>query len=327
MRVVRIREHGGLEALRFEEDPLPEPGPGQVRVRIEAVGLNHLDVWVRRGVPGHRFPLPLIGGSDGAGVIETGPRAGERVALAPASSCGACPRCHSGHDNLCRHYRIRGEGQDGTAREAMVVDEADLLPVPEGMDATSAAAVPLAFLTAWQMLRRSRLREGETALILGGTSGVGSAAIQIARNLGAEVVAAAGTPERRARARSLGAHRAVDSRGDYHREVKADVVIEHVGEATWSRSLRALSWGGRLVTCGATTGPRAEVDLRVLFFKQLELIGSTMGTRADLHAMWAEVRAGRLRPVVGQVFAFEDIARAHRSLEAGTVMGKAVLRL
>lgn len=327
MKVVRVREHGGPQALLVEEEPLPQPGPGQVRVAMKAVGLNHLDVWVRRGVPGHRFPLPLIGGSDGAGVVDTGPRKGERVALAPATSCGQCARCEAGQDNLCRHYRIRGEGQDGTAREFLVVAEADLLTMPQGMDFVEAAAIPLAFLTAWQMLRKSRLSAGETVLVLGGTSGVGSAAIQIAKNLGAEVVAAAGSPERRSRCLELGADRAVDSRGDYHREVKAEVVFEHVGEATWQRSLRALKWGGRLVTCGATTGPRAEVDLRVLFFKQLELIGSTMGTREDLQAMWGEVQAGRLKPVVGQVYGFEDIARAHADLEGGRVMGKAVLRL
>lgn len=180
MKQIRIEAHGGPEALQFLEAEEPSAGPGHVKVRVRAVGLNHLDLWVRRGVPGHRFPLPLVPGSDCAGEIADGPRAGERVCIAPAFGCGQCPACQRGQENLCRHYEIRGEGGDGGLSEFVVVPERDLLPIPEHLSFEQAAALPLSGVTAWQMLRKAHLQPGETVLILGGTSGVGSLAIQIA---------------------------------------------------------------------------------------------------------------------------------------------------
>ena len=308
MQRIRVHAHGGADALVLEDAPTPEPGPGQVRVRVRALGLNHLDLWVRRGVPGHRFPLPLVPVSDAAGIVETGPRASERVALAPNTVTGA----------------IRGEQIDGFAADAVLVDETDLLTLPNELSFAEAAAIPLSALTAWQMLRKARVAEGERVLVLGGTSGVGQYAIQFARLLGAHVVATARTESKRQACLDLGAHEAVDTSGDFHRiKPRFQVVVEHVGAATWDRSVKALEWGGRLVTCGATTGADARVDLRVLFFKQLELIGSTMGTRADLHAMWAEV--GGIRPLVAQEFGgLASLGAAHAALEAG-VTGKVVV--
>ncbi len=323
MKRLVIAEHGPPEVLRVEQVELPEAGPGEVRVGVRAVGMNHLDLWVRRGVEGHTFPLPLVPGSDIAGVVETGERAGERVVLHPATSCMRCAHCQGGRDNLCRHYRIRGEGQDGGCAEAVVCHERDLITMPDGMGFTEAAALPLAMLTAWQMLRKARAAPGERVLVLGGSSGVGSAAVQIAKLLGCTVAATAGSEAKRALCRTLGADEVLDHTRDFR--WKADVVVEHVGAATWERSLRSLDWGGRLVTCGATTGNRVGLDLRVLFFKQQELIGSTMGTRGDMRQLWEGVISGALRPVVGATFPMSRAAEAHEALEKGGVAGKVVL--
>lgn len=325
MRQVRIHAHGGPEALVWEDAPEPQAGPGQVRVRVAAVGLNHLDVWVRRGVPGHRFPLPLIPGSDVAGVVEG---TGQRVALHPATSCGRCGPCQSGRQNLCRRYCIRGEGGDGGLRQVVVCEEADLLPVPDELSLVQAAALPLSLLTAWHMLDKARLGPGETCLVIGGTSGVGWMACQIAAMRGARVVATTRSPAKAEVLASLGVQ-VVDGNGPFHRALKAqggaDVVFEHVGAATWERSLKALGWGGRLVTCGATTGASVGVDLRVLFFKQQELIGSTMGSRGDMERAWSQV--GRIVPHVGLELPWTAIADAHQALEDHRVVGKVVLRV
>lgn len=335
MKQIRILRHGGPEVLTSEQAPEPQASAGQARVRVRAVGLNHLDLWVRRGVPGHRFPLPLIPGSDIAGEIIGGERDGERVCVAPAFGCGSCPACQRGQENLCRRYEIRGEGGDGGLREQLVVPERDLLSIPEHLSFSQAATLPLSGLTAWQMLRKAQLRPGETALILGGTSGVGSLAIQIAAARGARVLATAGSPEKRMQCLELGAEQAFPHREDapFHRQVKAatggagaDVVVEHIGAATWERSLKSLAWGGRLVTCGATTGAEVEINLRALFFKQQSLIGSTMGTRADLLSYWSQVQAGRIQPVVGAEFSWGDLADAHEALQRG-VVGKVVVRV
>lgn len=335
MQRVRIHEHGGVDVLRRETVPTPEPGPGQVRIRVRAVGLNHLDLWVRRGVPGHRFPLPMVPGSDIAGVVETGPRAGERVVLHPGTSCGLCAACQSGQQDLCRHYEIRGEGGDGGMSERIVCDEADLISIPEHLDFAQAASLPLSGLTAWHMLRKAGLQAGETLLVLGGTSGVGHLAIQIGRLLGARVLATAGSAEKREHCLSLGAEQAFDHRdlAPFHRQVKAatqgagaHVVFEHIGAVTWERSLKSLAWGGRLVTCGATTGAEVPLNLRALFFKRQSLIGSTMGSRGDQLAFWRQVTLGHITPVVACTFPWEELGRAHEVLSGG-VVGKVVVTL
>ena len=340
MKAVVIREHGDLDVLRFEERPVPEPRAGEVLVRFRATGLNNLDTWVRRGVPGHRFPLPIVPGSDGSGVVEaTGAgvdhvKAGDAVVLSPGVSCGFCPACLSGRDNLCRHFGILGESQDGTCAEFAAVPARNALPKPDALSFEEAAAVPLVFLTAWHMLvARAVLRAGEWVLIRAAGSGVGTAALQIAKMLGATVIAEARSKDKCDRAKALGADHVVDSSvQDAFEEVRrltgkrgVDVVVEHVGEATWDSSVRSLARGGRLVTCGATTGAEARINLRVLFFKNLSLLGSTMGGCAELMDALSHVAAGRMRPVISRTLPFDQVAEGHRMLGERTVFGKIVL--
>jgi NADPH:quinone reductase-like Zn-dependent oxidoreductase len=342
MRCVVVREHGGIDVLRPEERPVPEPGPGQVRVRLRAIGLNHLDTWVRRGVPGHTFPLPLIPSSDGAGVVDAlGPGAlaagckeGDAVVVLPGVSCGACEPCQSGLDQLCRRYHILGESCDGTCAEHVCVPVANVAPMPKDLSPEQAACIGLVFQTAWNMLvRRAELRAGETVLVHAGLSGVGSAAVQIASMLGARVLATAGGPEKCARVQALGAHHVIDYRAkDFVAEVRAltgkagvDVVFEHVGEATFAGSLKCLARGGRVVTCGATTGGDVRVSLHAIFFKSLSILGSTMGSKGDLRTILRLVEHGRLRPVLDRTLPLAQVGEAHRLLEAREAMGKLVL--
>jgi NADPH:quinone reductase-like Zn-dependent oxidoreductase len=291
------------------------------------VGLNHLDVWVRRGVEGHPFPLPIVPGSDVVGIRED---TGETVALHPAVSCRSCRRCLEGRQDLCRQYRIRGEGMDGGCREVVVVRPEELLVCP--LPPADAASLPLSLLTAWHMLvGRARLQPGQRVLVQGGAGGVGGLAIQVARLCGAEVAATASTEAKRERCRELGASLAVPYEAAVA-EVKrwtagdgADVVVEHVGAATWRDSVRMLRWGGTLVTCGATTGHQVELDLRVLFFKQLSLLGSTMGSLGEMNAAWDAVRAGHIRPVVDRVLPMRRLGEAQALLEGRRAVGKVVV--
>jgi NADPH:quinone reductase-like Zn-dependent oxidoreductase len=340
VKAVRIHRHGGVEELALEEAPSTGAGPGQARVRIHAAGLNHLDLWVRRGIPGVRYPLPITPGSDGAGVIlETGPglsgfRPGDRVAVAPGISCGLCEPCLSGRDNLCRDYGILGEHRDGTCAEEIVLPGRNLIPIPDSLPFEQAAAVPLVFLTAWQMVvEKARVRPGETVVVLGAGSGVGTAAIQIARLHQARVIAASGSAEKLERARALGAEEGIDlSRSDLRDEVRrltgkrgADVVIEHVGKATWEGSLASVARGGRLVTCGATTGADVPLNLRLLFFKNISILGSTMGSRSLLFPIFRHLLERRLQAVVHRVLPMEQIREAHRLLEGRSVFGKIIV--
>jgi NADPH:quinone reductase-like Zn-dependent oxidoreductase len=342
MRAVTIREHGGPEVLQLEEIPDPEVGPGQVRVRVRACALNHLDLWVRRGLPGLRLRYPHVLGADLAGEVEslgegvTGVEVGARTLVAPGVSCGVCRECLAGRDNLCRSYQILGESRDGGYAELCTIPAANLLPYPEGLDFPAAAAIPLTFQTAWQMLvDRAAVRPGETVLVLAAGSGVGSAGIQIAKLFGATVIATASTAAKLEAASSLGADHLVNhSEQDLLAEVRritsrrgVDVVFEHVGEATWERSILCCARGGRIVTCGATTGYQARTDLRHVFFRQLSILGSTMGSKAVLHQVLDHVRAGRLRPVLDRVLPLADAAEAHRRVEAREQFGKVVLGL
>lgn len=341
MRAVRVREHGGLDRLLFEDLPLPEPGPGEVRVALRAVGLNHLDVWVRRGVVGHAFPLPLVPSSDGSGVVDAvGPgvrsrRAGDRVTLAPGVSCGTCAACASGRDHLCRSYGILGETRDGTCATHVVVPERNALALPPNVTFESGAAFPLAYLTAWHMVAdRAALRPGETILVHAAGSGVSTAAIQVARLLGAgRVIATTSSPGKAAKARAHGADDVIDySKEDVFARVRdltakagVDVAIDHVGAATMATTLKCLAKAGRVVSCGATSGPKVEVAMNLVFFKSLSILGSTMGSLGELHQVLAHVAAGRLAPVVDSVLPMSRVAEAHRRLEERDVFGKIVL--
>lgn len=337
MKAVRFHEHGGPEVLRYEEAPDPRPRAGCARVRVRACALNHLDLWYRRGIARVPIPLPHIPGSDVAGEVLDGDGAppGTRVMLQPGLSCGRCPWCLEGRQNLCRSYDVLGVQSDGGYAEIVSVPAANLVPLPPHVDFETAAAFPLTFLTAWHMLVTvARVRQGEDVLVLAGGSGVGQAAIQIARMSGARVFATSAASKLEATAR-LGAEAVFDHYAvDFARESRqrtggrgVDIVIEHVGEATWDRSVRALASGGRLVTCGATTGANARIDLRHLFARQLALIGSYMGTFDDLLAAAAHFFEGRLEPVIDLVLPLSEAAEAHRRLEAKEQFGKIVLRV
>ena len=349
MKAWRIDQHGGPEVLKQIEVDKPALKAMQVRVRVEAVGLNHLDLWVRKGVAGHKFPLPLIPGSDTAGTIaEFGPgaeealapeglRAGSPVLINPGISCGRCEACLSGNDFLCRHYGILGETQDGGLADFVSVPATNIIPRPATLSATDAASLPIPFLTAWTMLtHKARVRPGEYVLIQAGGSGVSVAAIQIAKLLGATVITTVGTDEKAAKARALGADHVINYRKTpFREEVKkilaqhhrkgCEIVLDHVGAETFADSIKCLAWGGRFVTCGATSGADVQLDLKVLFFKNISLLGSTMGSKGDLLRILQLVAEGKLKPVVDSVFPMSRLPQAMDHLEKRAAFGKIVV--
>jgi NADPH:quinone reductase-like Zn-dependent oxidoreductase len=337
MKAVRFHRHGGPEVLQYEDAPDPVAAPGRAIVRVRACALNHLDLWQRRGIDRVRIPMPHISGSDVSGeVVDPGGGtvpAGTRVMLQPGLRCGTCRACAAGRDSLCDSYDVLGLQSDGGYAELVSVPLENLIPIPDYVGFIQAAAFPLTFVTAWHMLvTLAEVRAGERVLVLAGGSGVGQAAIQVARLHGAQVFATS-SPDKAERTKTLGAERVFDHySGDFARDVKSltsgagvDIVVEHVGEATWDRSLKALARGGRLVTCGATTGPRASLDLRHLFARQLQLLGSYMGTRAELLEAAGHFFAGRLQPVVDEEFRLSEAASAQERLEARQQFGKVVL--
>ena len=336
MKAIRFHAHGELDVLRYEDVPDPEPRPGEVIVRVRGCALNHLDLFQRRGIPD--VPLPHSPGSDVAGEVirTTVPDVDEglRVMLQPGLSCGRCRACLAGEDNLCSSYDIIGYRSEGGYAELVRVPAGNVIPLPAHVGFPEAAAFPLTFVTAWHMLiTRARLRVGETVLVIAAGSGVGQAAIQVARLHGAQVIATAGSGAKLERARELGAHDVINHyTQDIAAEVReltsrrgVDVVCEHVGQATWMATTKCLARGGRLVTCGATTGPKVSIDLRHLFAKQQSLIGSYMGTKAELLQAAALFFEGQLRPVVDRVFPLADAAKAQARLEEKAHFGKIVL--
>ncbi len=335
-----LDSHGSVDVLQARDIDVPAPGPGQVRVRVRAVALNHLDLWVRRGLPGLKLEYPHRLGSDIAGEVEsvgpgvTNASPGQKLLVAPATSCGVCEACLSGDDNLCVKYRILGENTHGGYAQLLNIPAQNVLPFPANLSFAEAAAIPLTFLTAWQMVvLRARVKPGEIVLVQGAGSGVGVAAIQIARLHGARVWATAGSQEKCERARQLGAEEVFDySKVDVPAEVKqrtnkrgVDVVIEHVGGDTFLKSVLAATRGGRVVTCGATSGFNVALDLRQVFFRQVQVLGSTMGRRATLFDIVRHVESGRLRPVVDRVLPIAKARDAHTALEERAAFGKIVL--
>jgi NADPH:quinone reductase-like Zn-dependent oxidoreductase len=341
MKAVRFHEHGGASVLRYEDAPDPEVRAGEVLVRVRACALNHLDLWERRGLERVIFPMPHISGSDVAGeVVESSIAAippGLRVMLQPGLSCGRCAMCLSGRDNECDDYEVLGyRYHAGGYAELVKVPAQNVVPIPDTIGFVEAAAFPLTFLTAWHMLiTRARLMRGEDVLVLAAGSGVGQAAIQIAVMHGARVFATAGSDEKLERARALGASHTINHRtADIAVEVArltnkrgVDVVIEHVGQATWARSVRALARGGRLVTCGATTGADGALNLQALFAKQLSIYGSYMGTKGELLRAARFFFAGRLEPVIDRTFPLASAADAQERLERSGQFGKIVLEV
>ncbi len=340
MRAVRIHQHGGPEVLLYEDAPDPVPGPDGVLVEVRAAALNHIDIWVRRGLPRLRLQLPHILGADVSGVVVgagdrvRGVAPGDEVVLSPGVSCGQCAACVGGDDNTCDAYSILGEHVHGGYAEKVAVPAVNLLPKPSGLSFEEAAAVPLVLLTAWNMLvTNARLGVGESVLVWGAGSGVGSAAVQIARALGATVIATVGADWKAERARALGADEVVNhARADVYAEVRAmtgkrgvDVVFDHVGKATWETSLRLLARRGRLVTCGATSGADAATDIRYIYGRQLAIYGTWVGTKRELRQAMRLVESGAVRPVVHEVVPLAEAARAHGILERSEHFGKVVL--
>jgi len=344
MRAMLMERHGGPEVLRMGTIELGPLRPGHVRVRVKAVALNHLDLWVREGWPTLKLPLPHILGADVAGVIEqigsdvrpTEPylALGAEVLVNPGVSCGRCRQCLCGEDSLCPTYGILGEHLWGGYAELCDVPSQNILPKPRGIGFEQAACLPLTFLTAWAMLmERAKLQPGETVLVQAAGSGVGVAAVQIARLVGARVIATAGSDEKLARARELGADETINyGTEDVPKTVRrltdkqgVDVAFEHVGKTTWAGSLSSLRPGGRLVTCGATTGYDVAIDLRHVFHKRLAILGSTMGRKGDLFDILRLVEAGKLRPVLDRVMPLSEAVAAQQLLVDRAQFGKIVL--
>lgn len=340
MRAVVVTRHGDASVLEAREVEDPAPKAGEVVVRVRAVAMNHLDVWVRRGLPTLTLEMPHILGADISGVVEwsdtPGIAAGMECVLAPGVSCGRCRECLSGRDHFCRSYGILGEHRAGGYAEKIRVPAANVQAKPKRLSFVEAAAVPLVFQTAWQMLvSRAQLREGEWVLVHAAGSGVGSAAVQIAKLFGATVIATARGAKKLEAARKLGADHVVDyDTQDFLAEVKkltgkrgVDVVFEHVGKSTWEKSLLSLTQGGRLVTCGATTGFDVVTDLRYVFYKKLSILGSTMGSKGELFEILRAVEAGRLNPVVGAVLPLARARDGHALLENRETFGKVVFEV
>ncbi len=340
MKAVRFHRHGGPEVLRYEEAPDPIAENGEVLVRVRACALNHLDLWARSGLPNVKIPLPHISGSDISGVVEWVPggekefEKGTEVIVSPGISCGRCEKCLLGMDNHCRFYAIVGYEIDGGYAELVKVPRTNIIAKPSAMDFVDAASFPLVFLTAYHMLvSKARVQAGENVLVLGAGSGVGSAAIQVAKLYNANVIATAGEDEKLVKARELGADQTINHRTqDITEEARkltgkrgVDIVVEHVGKATWEKSLRSLAKGGRLITCGATTGSEGVTDLRYVFSRELSVHGSYMGSKGELLKVVELFRSGKLKKVVDSVYPLKDARAAQERMDTREHFGKIVL--
>ena len=340
MQAVRFHEHGGPEVLKYEAAPDPKIAANEVLVRVKACALNHLDLWLRRGVSDWKLPLPHIVGSDVSGeVAEVGSlvkrvKTGERVLLCPGISCGQCEACFKGLDSACRNYTVLGVFVDGGYAELVKAPEVNVIPIPGDLSFDEAAAVPLVFLTAWHMLfTRAQLRPGEDVLVIGAGSGVGSAAIQIAKAVSARVIATAGADWKLDKARALGADEVINhSRQAISAEVKrftgkrgVDVIVEHVGAAVWEECFNSLATYGRLVTCGVTSGGEVKLNLQGLFGRQRSVMGSFMGGKAELLEALKLIARRKLKAVIDSAFPLREAAAAQRKMESREFFGKILL--
>ncbi|HKY31203.1 MAG TPA: zinc-binding dehydrogenase [Candidatus Polarisedimenticolia bacterium] len=340
MKAVVISEHGEVDKLHIEEVEDPSPAPDEVLIQVKACALNYLDIWVRKGIPGQRMPLPIIPGCDIAGVVKKagpfvkGVKTGDRVVVSPGISCGRCAPCLLGKDNLCASYGIIGENRDGGCAEYVCVPGVNAIPIPGKMTFNEAAAIPLVFLTAWHMLvARAQIRPGEDVLIHAAGSGVSSAGIQIAKLLGTRVTATAGSDAKLKKARELGADETINYKKlDFYEEVKrithrrgVDVILDHIGADTWAKNIRSLRPGGRLVTCGVTSGFEVATDIRYIFFRRLSVLGSTMGSKGELLEIMNLMDRGMLKPVIDSVYPLDEIAVAHRRMQERKAFGKIVI--
>ena len=340
MKAVVFEKHGGPDVLQYVDAPDPVIKANEVLVEVRACALNHLDVWARRGLPGIEIPLPHILGNDIAGVIRevgelvTWVNPGDEVMLQPGTSCGHCIECLRGNDNLCPEYDMLGYGRNGGYAQLVAAPGVNVISKPENLSWEEASALPLVTVTAWHMLvTRSRVQPGEDVLVHAAGSGVGSMGIQIAKLRGARVIATASSDEKLQKARDLGADETLNySNKDWPKEVKkltgrqgVDVVFEHTGSETWPGSIAAMKKNGRLVTCGATSGYDARTDLRQLFYRHLTLLGSFMGSKAELLDAMKFVKSGTLRAVIDQSLPLSEANRAHELMESRAQFGKLVL--
>lgn len=341
MKAVRIHEYGGVDTLRYEDAPDPAPpSPRDVVVRLRAAALNHIDLWNRKGLTGMKVEFPHILGADGAGVVEEAGsevahcKKGDAVCLYPPAGCGDCEFCRTDRDFMCVRLRVLGEGMDGTYAEYVAVPGANCFPVPEGYGFDEAAAFPLVFVTVWRMLvTNARLAPGERVLILGIGGGVALAALQIAKAMNAWVAVTSGSDEKVEGARRLGADHGLNYRTrDFVRDMRdltgkrgVDVVVDCVGGDSWAKSLAALAKGGRLVTCGATTGANPPTDIRRIFWNHLSIFGSTLGSREEFEQVLRFVEAAKVKPVIDESFPLAEARAAQAKLEAGRQFGKVVL--
>ena len=341
MKATIFKQHGGPEVLEYADVPDPRIRADEVLIEVKACALNHLDIFVRGGLPGIEIPLPHILGNDIAGVVRevgelvTWAKPGDEVMVNPGVSCGHCDACLSGEDNLCREYDIMGYRRNGGYAELVAVPGVNIVPKPPELSWEEAAALPLVTVTAWHMLvTRVNVQPGETVLVHAAGSGVGSIAIQIAKLRGARVITTASTGEKLEKARELGADEAINyTQADWPREVRrltdrkgVDVVVEHTGAATWPGSISSLKNNGRLVTCGATSGYDARTDLRQVFYRHLNILGSFMGSKAELLEALKFVREGKIRAVVDRVLPLSEARQAHEVIENRAQFGKVVLK-
>lgn len=338
MKSIRIHQFGGPQVLMIEDLPEPQPKSDEVQVTIKASGLNHLDVWIRQGAL--KLPLPLTPGADGAGIItKIGSKVrqfkiGDPVVINPGFGCGRCRACQSGNEVLCLRYEIYGEHCDGTHRQMICLPEDRVIPISPTLSFDQAAAFPLVFMTSWHMLvTKGNIQPGDDVLVMAGASGIGSAGIQIAKYKGARVITTVGSEEHKKKAHELGADEVIDHyKEDIGKRVKeltrgkgVEVILEHVGAKVWQACLKSLAKGGRLVTCGATTGPQVSIDLRHVFMKHQQILGSTMGNKSELMEISQLISQKKLKPVIHGVLPYTQIQKAHQIVEKGGLFGKVIL--
>ncbi len=342
MKALAIYEHGDVDKLQIVDLPKPTIGPDDVLINVKATALNHLDLWVREGLPSLKLAMPHVPGSDFAGVVAAvganvrGLQVGQRVTVNPGISCGHCEFCLAGEQSLCAEFGILGEHTAGGAAEFARVPAVNVLPIPDDYPFEMAAAAPLVFLTAWRaLISRARLRAGEDVLILGAGGGASTAAIQIAKHAGARVFVTSSSDDKLRRAREIGADVGLNYKTqEWDREVflmtgkrGVDVVFESIGASTWQKSIRTLKRGGRMVVIGATTGANPPEQLRHIFWKQIEIVGSTMSNQREFREVMALVLRGELKPVIDTVMPLEQAREAHQRLASGEQFGKIVLTL
>ncbi len=344
MKAAFIEGHGNLDQLKVDHLPIPTVGPNEVLIKLEYAGLNHLDIFVRKGWPGLKLSFPHILGSDGAGTVVnvgemvTNLKEGDRVTLNPGVSCGTCEDCLRGEHSLCHRFYIIGEHSNGTYAQFVVVPAVNVIKVPTEIGLDVAAAAPLNFLTAWRMLvTKAKVKPSEYVLVIGAGGGVATAAIQIAKLLQAKVIATSSIQEKLEKAREIGADYVINYKEveDWEKVVYVDVtekrgvdvVVDSVGMATFGKSLRTLRKGGRLVTCGATTGPKTDLFINLVFWKQLEILGSTMSSQSEFREVMKLVFAKKLKPVIDTVYKLDEAREAQERMEKGEQFGKILLKV